>query len=94
MNLEEMIETGATIVDVRSPEEFMFGNAPGTKNIPLHEVPQRIDEFKAMAKPLILVCASGNRSGQACAFLGAQGIECRNGGSWLDVNYALSRKAG
>jgi rhodanese-related sulfurtransferase len=36
--------------------------------------------------PLILCCASGNRSGQAQHFLSELGIECYNGGSWLDVN--------
>lgn len=76
----------ATIVDVRTPEEFMGGHVAGSINIPLHELPQRISEFKNM-KNLVLCCASGNRSGQATAFLKQQGIECVNGGSWLDVNY-------
>ncbi len=94
MNIEKMIAEGkGTIVDVRSPMEFMGGNAPGTINIPLNEVPARIEEFKAMTQPLILCCASGNRSGQACAFLTAHGIESYNAGSWLDVNFVKSQLA-
>ena len=31
-------------------------------------------------------CASGNRSGQATRFLKEHGVDCSNGGSWLDVN--------
>ncbi|MFN5416754.1 MAG: rhodanese-like domain-containing protein [Flavobacteriia bacterium] len=75
-----------TIIDVRSPGEFMGGHVAGSKNIPLQDVPNRIEEFKAMKQPLILCCASGNRSGQATQFLTAHGVECENGGSWLSVN--------
>ncbi len=75
-----------TVVDVRTPEEFMGGNVAGSKNIPLNEVPHRVEEFKAMSTPIVLCCASGNRSGQATNYLQAQGVDCSNGGSWLDVN--------
>lgn len=85
-NIEELIRKGeASIVDVRTPGEFMGGHVAGSVNIPLQEVPQRIEEFKNM-KNLILCCASGNRSGQATAFLRNHGVDCENGGSWLDVN--------
>ncbi|MGW8123540.1 rhodanese-like domain-containing protein [Roseivirga echinicomitans] len=92
MNIEELINQGnASIVDVRSPEEFMGGHVTNSINIPLHEVPERIEELKAMNGPLVLCCASGNRSGQAELFLSDQGIECYNGGGWLDVNYLQSK---
>lgn len=93
MNIEKMILDGATVVDVRSVGEFMGGNAPGSSNIPLNEVPDRVEEFEAMKQPLLLCCASGNRSGQATAYLNSKGIECFNAGSWLDVNYVLAQKA-
>jgi rhodanese-related sulfurtransferase len=76
-----------TIVDVRSPEEFMGGHVVGSINIPLQEIPQRIDELKNMVYPLILCCASGMRSSQAHSFLHQQGIPCMNGGGWTDVNF-------
>ncbi len=76
-----------TIVDVRTPEEFIGGNVGGSFNIPLQEIQQRLDEIKSMRQPIILCCASGNRSGQAAAFLQGCGIDCENGGSWMDVNY-------
>lgn len=75
-----------TIVDVRTPAEFMGGHVAGSINIPLQEIPERLTEFKNLAQPIILCCASGNRSGQATAYLKANGIECTNGGSWLSVN--------
>lgn len=80
-----------TIVDVRTPAEFSGGNVSGSINIPLQEVEQRIDEIKALPKPLLLCCASGGRSGQAAAFLNNQGIECENGGGWMEVNYKLQK---
>ncbi|MFT4680414.1 MAG: phage shock protein E [Flavobacteriales bacterium] len=75
-----------TIVDVRTPEEFMGGNVAGSVNIPLDQVVARIEEFKKMPKPLVLCCASGGRSGQASDYLNQNGIECENGGGWLQVN--------
>jgi rhodanese-related sulfurtransferase len=91
MNAEKAIkEKKGTIVDVRTPGEFMGGHVAGSINIPLNEVPARVGELKSLPQPLILCCASGGRSGQATMFLSQQGIECANAGSWLDVNYFQS----
>ena len=79
------------VVDVRTPQEFVGGSVPGSVNIPMQEVVHRIDEIKAMEQPLVLCCASGNRSGQAQHFLSQHGVECYNGGSWLNVNYYKSK---
>lgn len=76
----------ATIVDVRTPQEFIGGHVSGSINIPLQEIEQRIDEIEALPKPLVLCCASGARSGQAAAYLNNQGIDCKNGGGWMEVN--------
>jgi rhodanese-related sulfurtransferase len=76
-----------TIIDVRTVSEFYGGSVTGAINIPLSEIQDRIDEIKAIKTPVILCCASGNRSGQATAYLQSQGVKnCSNGGSWLDVN--------
>jgi len=83
-----MNNTKVTILDVRTPSEFRGGNVAGSINIPLQEIQQRLDEIKTLSQPIILCCASGNRSGQATSFLASQGIECDNGGSWMDVNYS------
>jgi len=75
-----------TVVDVRTPGEYMGGHVAGSINIPLNEIPDRIEDFKKLPQPIVLCCASGNRSGQATSFLKNHGIDCSNGGSWLDVN--------
>lgn len=92
MNPEQLIkEKQGTIVDVRSPGEFMGGNVVGSVNIPLQEIHRRIDELKSLQSPLVLCCASGNRSGMAKQMLSQQGIECCNAGSWLEVNFFQSQ---
>lgn len=92
MNPEQIIkEKKGTIVDVRTPSEYRSGNVKDSLNIPLQEIQLRMDELKNLKHPLILCCASGNRSEQATQFLTYHGIACCNGGSWLDVNYYQSQ---
>lgn len=88
MTIEKIIkEKQGTIVDVRTPAEFMGGNVAGSINIPLQELGYRLNEVKALKQPLVLCCASGGRSGMAQQMLSQQGVPCYNGGSWLSVNY-------
>ncbi len=86
MSLENVDYSKATIIDVRSEGEYQMGCVAGSKNIPLNEVPDRIDEFKAIEGDIILCCASGNRSGQATMFLQQNGMtNVYNGGGWQMV---------
>ena len=73
-----------TIIDVRSIGEFNSGNAPGSINVPLQEIPERLEELREKA-PLVLCCASGARSAHATQFLKEQGIECENAGAWENL---------
>lgn len=92
MTIEKIIkEKQGTIVDVRSPSEFLTGNVAGSINIPLQEIPNRISEIQALKSPVVLCCASGGRSGIAHGLLSQQSIPCFNGGSWLDVNFYQSQ---
>ena len=94
MSVEQIIkEKKGTVVDVRTPDEFRGGNVVGSINIPLQEVTERIQDIQNLVSPIVLCCASGNRSGQAHRYLEAQGIECYNGGSWLDVNFLQSQNS-
>lgn len=78
-----------SIVDVRTPEEYLGGHVDGSINIPLFEIMARIEEIKHLKQPIVLCCASGNRSGQATAYLSQMNLDVYNGGSWYDVNYML-----
>lgn len=95
MDIREIINDPATtLVDVRTSSEFMSGNVPGSINIPLDQVPNRVEDFKAMPAKIIVFCLSGIRSGQAVGFLNMHGVEdIYNGGGWMDVNYNKSNAA-
>lgn len=75
-----------TIVDVRTPDEFADGHVPGSVNIPLDQLPDRLDEVRGMQAPIVLCCRSGARSGAALGLLKAAGVEeVSNGGGWMQL---------
>ena len=82
---EKINHAETTIVDVRTPGEFVGGHVAGSVNIPLNEVVSRIDELMKM-QPMVLCCASGGRSGQAADYLTEQGLDVVNGGGWKIVD--------
>lgn len=83
MSYENVNLKEATIIDVRTPEEFSMGCVKGSINIPLDQVSQKIEEFKNMKKPVVICCASGGRSGQVVQFLEANEVKgIYDGGGW------------
>ena len=48
--------TEKVVIDVRRPDEFAKGHAKKSINIPLNEIPERLDEIKKLKAPLIVVC--------------------------------------
>lgn len=76
----------STIVDVRTPQEFEEGHVPGSLNIPLQELPGRVDEIRRLPVPIVLCCRSGARSGMALDMLRSAGItEASNAGAWTNL---------
>jgi rhodanese-related sulfurtransferase len=79
----------ARVIDVREPQEWDAGHIAHAELVPLGSVPERLDAFAAT--PTYVVCRSGNRSGRACEFLGAHGLEVVNvaGGmlAWVDAGF-------
>ncbi|RDI95106.1 rhodanese-like domain-containing protein [Meiothermus sp. QL-1] len=71
---QQWIREGAYVVDVREPYEYAMGHLPGAVNIPLSRF---VAEAGRLPKDrrLLLVCASGNRSSQASAYLVGQGFD-------------------
>ena len=93
MYVEKLVQDGqCTIIDVRTPGEFMGGSVAGSINIPLQEIDEHMEKLKSLKQPLVLCCASGGRSGQAYRYLTEQGVECCNGGSWYTVNQYQKQK--
>lgn len=68
------VEAGpAILVDVREEDEWRSGRARGARHIPLGDLPARVGELPRDA-PIYLICASGNRSAKAAAYLEREGF--------------------
>ena len=52
---------GATVLDVRNPDEYESAHVPGAVLIPLGELAERQEEIPA-GDPLYVICAVGGRS--------------------------------
>ncbi len=89
-DLGQLLKDGATILDVRTPGEYAEGHVKGSVNIPLDRLDQQVKKIPA-GKPVITVCRSGMRSGQAMQLLKAQGFDVHNGGPWTSVNALVAR---
>ena len=64
----------AVVIDVRDAAEYGTGHIAGARNIPQAQLESRLKELeKAKSKPLIVACATGNRSRAASALLQKQG---------------------
>ena len=85
MDMPNLIEKGAVVVDVRSPSEFQQGSRPGSINIPLSEINARSKELDKN-KNIVLCCASGSRSGMAVGILKKNGFSnVINAGPWTNT---------
>jgi rhodanese-related sulfurtransferase/rubrerythrin len=63
-----------TLLDVRQPREFEQSRIPGSKLIPLPDLPGRISELNT-DKPILTYCAIGGRSRAAAQYLSGQGFK-------------------
>ena len=82
----ELLEKGALIIDVRTPEEYRGGHITESVNIPLDKIPGKVNELKRKNKAIITCCRSGARSGMAADQLRKAGIVVENGGPWNSVS--------
>nr|WP_314837985.1 rhodanese-like domain-containing protein [uncultured Flavobacterium sp.] len=86
-----MILEGALLIDVRSQNEFVQGNAKGSVNIPLDQIENNLHQLRGKTN-IIVFCRSGNRSGQAKLLLNKNGIvNVTNGGTWGNIQDILDK---
>lgn len=83
--IQEYLDKGAVVIDVRTVAEYEDGHAPNSLNIVLDTIPERVEEIKALGDSVIAVCRSGARSGQATQFLNDNGLDVINGGPWQNL---------
>jgi len=84
------------LIDVRTPGEFKNGHIPGAVNIPLNTLPAAADQLKADT-PVIVVCATGNRSrggANKIANAGFEDVYNITGGTmgWLRQGFKTTKK--
>ncbi|MFH7340346.1 rhodanese-like domain-containing protein [Streptomyces sp. KHY 26] len=65
-----------TVIDVRTPGEYAGGHIPGALNIPLDQLDRALPDIRSAAEraEILVVCASGARSENACRQLAEKGI--------------------
>lgn len=85
--LDAALADGATLVDVRTPGEYRGGAIPGSVNIPLDQLRDRLGELPD--GPLIVHCKVGQRGHTAVRVLAQHGRDAVN----LDGGY-LTWRAG
>jgi rhodanese-related sulfurtransferase len=62
------------LLDVRTAGEFARGTIAGAEHVELGTLPAKADAFDPRA-PVALVCQSGARSAQGCAWLDQRGFQ-------------------
>jgi rhodanese-related sulfurtransferase len=65
------------LVDVREPEEWTAGHAPGARHIPLGQLGARAAEIPRDTS-VYVICRSGHRSARATASLAGAGWQAIN----------------
>lgn len=88
----------ALILDVRETAEWSAGHIPNSRHIALGHLEKRLSEIeKHKDKPVIVICASGNRSGTGCRLLRKAGFQQVNNlaggiGAWGDAGLPMTKK--
>jgi rhodanese-related sulfurtransferase len=75
--LHQRQQAGETphIIDVRETWEVEESRIPGSQNIPLGTLPEKLDDLEDLKDQEVIVhCKSGGRSASAKAFLTQQGF--------------------
>src|SRR2546423_2835548 len=92
--VREQVTNGATVVDVREPEEWSAGHIPGAVHVPKSYLESRIEgAVPDRSGHVVLYCASGMRSAWAARTLtedlGYEHVENMAGGFtlWKDRGY-------
>ncbi|MFF3615375.1 rhodanese-like domain-containing protein [Streptomyces sp. NPDC002580] len=89
-----------TIVDVRTPGEYAGGHIPGALNIPLDQLDRALPDLRTAAQTgeVLVVCASGARSENACRMLAENGVHTATlaggTGAWAAQGHDLHRPEG
>ncbi|MEU1849669.1 rhodanese-like domain-containing protein [Streptomyces sp. NPDC019990] len=89
-----------TVIDVRTPGEYAGGHLPGALNIPLDQIQRAVPDLRHATDrgDVLVVCASGARSENACKILAENGVTAATlsggTGAWAADGHELHRPQG
>lgn len=73
----QLVRGGATLLDVRTLDEFSRGHIDDARNIPVSDLARRISELPR-DRPVVVYCLSGARSARAAETLRHAGYRVRD----------------
>lgn len=86
-----LIASGATVIDVRTADEFAEGHVAKAVNMPVQDLPAHLADVDKLvagdrSRPVVVYCASGHRAATAKTDLEAAGYShVVNGGGYDDL---------
>ncbi len=90
INYAQLIQGGAVVLDVRTPNEFELGHIPGAINIPIEKLRENMHQLANKQKAIIACCTNGAKSWYAKNLLDSVGFEhVYDAGSWSKLQRKL-----
>lgn len=83
----KLVQAGAFLLDVRTPEEFAEGHVDGATNVPVDALAERLADVPK-EREVVVYCRSGGRSARAASLLREAGYEVHDLGAmdaWTTV---------
>ena len=81
----------AVIIDLRDAKEFREGHISGSRNIPLSNLKNHLEELREIKQPIVMVCKMGQTAGGAVQQVGGDNLYRLEGGilGWQGQNLPL-----
>ncbi|MEZ9785275.1 rhodanese-like domain-containing protein [Vibrio breoganii] len=89
----EWIDSGAVVIDVRTPQEFNGGHLDNAVNIPVADLSRADLSFVDRDDHIVVYCRSGNRSGNAKQILLTKGYKHVHNGGGLQMMLSVSQES-
>lgn len=90
-DIERILRQGATVVDIRSHEEYAAGHLPGSIHIPLPDLLHNLANIPK-DRPVVTCNAEDALSATAAEILSAHGFKAYDGGGWKRLSGMIGKK--
>lgn len=87
------LQDGATILDIRTPEEYEQGHLAGSMNVPLAELLRELPSIPK-SRAVITCNADDAQSATAAEILVAHGFNALDGGGWRHLAQLIEGRHG